>query len=171
MFPATGTPDDAPRQSREVPIPKSILGAAGALMLLTIAVAGIARHTGANHMVLPPTQAVASRDLTFTDRGDGAVVIADAAGGRQVAVVPPETGGFLRGIMRGLVREHRLNDLGPGTSFRLTRWADGRLSIEDPATRERFELAAFGATNEAAFARLLVDEPAADAAPGAGDAR
>ena len=45
------------------------------------------------------------------------------------------------------------------TSFRLTRWADGRLSIEDPTTRESYELEAFGSTNEAVFARFL-PEPA-----------
>ena len=164
MPPASGTQDDAPRSVHEVPIPKSVLAAAAALLLLTIAIAGTARLTGANHITLPPTRAVASRDLTFTDRSDGGIIIADAATGRQVSIVQPETGGFLRGIMRGLGREHRLNDLSPGASFRLTRWADGRLSIEDPATRERFELEAFGPTNEAAFARLLADEP--DAAQG-----
>ncbi len=146
-----------PRSKETVIIPKGVIAAAGALLLFTIALAGAARITGNNHVALPPTEAVASRDLTFTDQPDGGILIDDAVTGRRVALVAPTTGGFLRGIMRGLVREHRLNDLAAGSSFRLTRWADGRLSIEDPATAERFELEAFGPTNEAVFARLLDD--------------
>ena len=39
--------------------------------------------------------------------------------------------------------------------FRLTRYADGRLALDDPSTGAHVELRAFGPTNEAAFARLL----------------
>ena len=144
----------------EVRVPRGALVAAAVLLAFTVAVAGTARLTGRNHVAPTPAQPLLSRDLAFADRADGAVVVTDATTGRPVALVAPETGGFLRGILRGLVREHRLNDLPDGTAFRLTRWSDGRLSIEDPAMRERFELEAFGATNEAAFARFL-DEPQA----------
>ena len=174
--PAGGRPSDVVRDGMR--IPKAVLIAAGGLLVFTMVVAGTARITGNNHVILPQTQVVASRDLTFTDQGDGGIEIADAVTGRHVTTVVPTTGGFLRGIMRGLVREHRLNDLAPGSAFRLTRWADGRLSIEDPTTHERFELEAFGPTNEAVFARLLVDvrQPdqagaaSVDAAPGAAGA-
>ena len=154
-------PSDAPaRSGRDISIPKGVLVAVALLLLFTIGLAATARLTGRNHVTMPPTRAVASCDLTFTDRNDGGVEIADATTGRHVATVAPTTGGFLRGIMRGLVREHRLNDLSAGSAFRLTRWADGRLSIEDPGTRESFELEAFGPTNEAVFAQLLTDDPA-----------
>ena len=156
--PAAGQPA---RRSAEIAVPRGVLVAAGILILFTIALAGTARMTGRSHVVMPPTTAVASRDLTFTDRADGGIGITDATTGRPVTVVAPTTGGFLRGIMRGLVREHRLNELAAGSAFRLTRWADGRLSIADPQTGERIELAAFGPTNEAAFARLLDGVPAA----------
>ena len=164
------SPTDRPaRRSADIVIPRGALAAAAVLILFTIVLAGTARITGHNHVVMPPTTAVASRDLTFTDRADGGVVITDAVTGQPVTVVVPTTGGFLRGIMRGLVREHRMNELATGTAFRLTRWADGRLSIADPATGEHIELAAFGPTNEAVFARLLdgvplVGTPTADAA-------
>ncbi len=143
----------------DIRVPRGLLVGTALLLVFTIGLAGTARLTGANHITMPPTYAVASRDLTFTDQRDGGIEIADATTGHHVATIVPTTGGFLRGIMRGLVREHRLNDLSSGSAFRLTRWADGRLSIEDPATRERFELEAFGSTNEAVFARFLIDEP------------
>ena len=57
--------------------------------------------------------------------------------------------------MRILARERRMNDEGRETPFRLIRWADGRLSIEDPATGRRIDLGAFGAANTQAFARLM----------------
>lgn len=139
-------------------IPKAALIGAGLLMLSAVAVAGACHATGRDHVTLAPSAVVESRDLFFKDLPTGGIDITDAATGQHVALIQPTTGGFMRGVMRGLVRLHRLNELGPGSSFRLTRWADGRLSIEDPATRERFELEAFGPTNETAFARLLASQ-------------
>ena len=43
----------------------------------------------------------------------------------------------------------------PVRPFRLTRWSDGRLSLDDPATGRRIELDAFGPTNTAVFAHLM----------------
>ncbi len=43
----------------------------------------------------------------------------------------------------------------PAIPFHLTRWSDGRLTIDDTATGQLIELEAFGHTNEDAFARLL----------------
>ena len=76
--------------------------------------------------------------------------------GAFVATVPPETNGFLRTLLAGLVRERRREDMGgPATPFRITRWADGRLTVDDTATGRLIELEAFGHTNADAFARLL----------------
>ena len=171
-------PSSAPRAPVEKPIiPTGVVIGAGVLMLFTIAIAGLSRHYHTYHVDMGPTTAVESRDLLFADQRDGGVLITDAKTGQRVELVKPTTGGFLRGIMRGLVREHKLNDLAAGTPFRLTQWADGRLSISDPSTKESFDLEAFGSTNEQAFANLLRDKPqAAQAAkasggsmPGVGD--
>lgn len=140
---------------RQPVFPRGVILGAGALLLASIGLAGTARLTNSNHVVMPPTYPVAQRDLLFVDLADGGVGVRDAATGDLVTKVAPTTGGFLRGIMRGLVRSHRLANLPPHSSFRLTRWADGRLSIEDPATHDRYDLGAFGATNEQVFARLL----------------
>ena len=138
--------------------PRGALVGVGALLAATIAVAGVSRATNANHVEMPPTYPVAAIDLAFKDLPDGGIAVTNAANGHPVATVPPQTGGFLRGIMRALVRGHRRAGDPAGTAFHLTRWADGRLSIEDPMTHESFDLEAFGSTNATVFARFL-DEP------------
>ena len=135
--------------------PKGAIMGIGALMLLTIGIAGSSRMLGLGHIDMGPTTAVESLNLNFKDLPSGGVLVTDADSGKLVSNVLPTTGGFLRGIMRALVRDHDLQQKPAGTSFRLTQWADGRLSIADPATNESFELEAFGHTNEAVFASFF----------------
>ncbi|MGG5888767.1 photosynthetic complex assembly protein PuhC [Falsiroseomonas sp. HC035] len=101
--------------------------------------------------------AVAQRDLHFTDRADGGVSITEAPSGRPVATLEPGEGGFVRGTVRGLVRERRREDIGSAIPFRLTAWQTGQLTLEDQATGRRLDLTGFGQTNSAAFARLLTN--------------
>jgi putative photosynthetic complex assembly protein len=99
---------------------------------------------------------VASRDLRFRDRADGAVTIEDVSNGRPAGLVGPGTkSGFIRGVMRGLARDRYKRGIGDGPPFRLTAWRDGELSLTDLATGRTLELTAFGSTNRAAFAALL----------------
>jgi len=74
------------------------------------------------------------------------------------------SGGFLRGALRALVRHRRLAGLGAEAPFLLVAHADGRLTLEDPATRHRVDLESFGPTNSAVFAQLLAT-PRPAAAP------
>jgi putative photosynthetic complex assembly protein len=117
--------------------------------------AGTARLTGIGTSHVPDGTPVESRDLRFADRSDGAVVISEADTGRVVNVASPGTNGFLRSTMRGLARDRKRRDLGADAPFRLTRWADGRLSLQDEATGRSIDLGAFGATNAAVFAHLM----------------
>jgi putative photosynthetic complex assembly protein len=141
--------------ARQQVFPKGVIMGMGALMLFSIVIAGSARLTNHNHVVMPPTYPIATRDLSFKDLVNGGVDVTDSNTGALIATVAPQTGGFLRGIMRGLIRDHRLQAKAPNSSFHLTQWADGRLSLEDPATHESFELEAFGSTNKEVFARFL----------------
>ena len=135
--------------------PRGALLGAAALMTLAIVAAGTARLTGIGTSHVPEGTPVESRDLRFADRTDGAVVISEAGTGRVVDVASPGTNGFLRSTMRGLARDRKRQDLGAEAPFRLTRWADGRLSLEDEATGRSIDLGAFGATNAAVFAHLM----------------
>lgn len=99
--------------------------------------------------------ALDSRDLLFADRADGGVAVTDARDGRLIVMVAPGQDGFVRGAMRGLARDRKLNALGAAAPFRLTRWADGRMTLEDTATGRMLEMTAFGQTNTEAFMRFL----------------
>lgn len=135
--------------------PRAALVGLGVMVAGTIALAGITHATNAEHVTMPPSSPVAAIDLAFRDLPDGGITVTDAATGRLVSTVAPQSGHFLRGIMRALVLGHRRAGEPDGMPFRLTRWADGRLTIADPSTRESFELEAFGSTNEKVFADFL----------------
>ena len=129
----------------------------GAALLLLVAVLTIlGRPDGGAPASRLGARPVASVDLRFEDRADGAVVVRRAGeGGETVAVLAPGEDGFMRATMRGLARERLRGDLGPEAPFRLSAWPDGGLILEDLATRRALDLRAFGATQVEAFARLL----------------
>lgn len=100
----------------------------------------------------PPSTIIAERILRFEDRADGAVVARE--NDNTVAVFEGEQG-FVRGILRGFARNRRMQGVGPNEPFHLAGWADGRVTLDDMATRQRFELQAFGTTNVGVFIGLL----------------
>jgi putative photosynthetic complex assembly protein len=142
--------------------PRGALRLAAALVVVTLALVAAVRlglvertPSAAEERVLAHTAPTAERLLLFRDRDDGAVVIDDATTGARVAEIGREGGGFIRGVMRGLARERRQHGVGAAPPFRLTEWRNGALSLTDTATGRVIELGSFGATNRAAFARLL----------------
>jgi putative photosynthetic complex assembly protein len=137
------------------PVPRGPLLAIGALVLATLIGAGFARLTGVGTQRLPDAPAVQVRELLFDDRADGSVSIREAGSGRVVATVAPGTGGFLRGTMRGLVRERKRQGIGDDVAFRLVGHADGRLTLEDPATGRQIDIGSFGPANSSSFAQLM----------------
>jgi putative photosynthetic complex assembly protein len=102
-----------------------------------------------------PSAIVASYELRFEDRADGAVLVYSEPADRLVQTLPPGTNGFVRGVLRGLARERRAEQIGPTAPFKLTRWADGRLSLDDPSTNRHVDLEVFGPTNAGAFAAIF----------------
>lgn len=137
------------------PFSRGVLIGAALLVGVSIVAAATARLTGIGRTQLAEVEPVESLDLRFEDRSDGAVAVYAADDGQVVTVLPPGTNGFVRGVLRGLARERMLHEQGSETPFRLTRWADGRLSIDDPATGRQIDLGGFGPTNAQAFGRLL----------------
>jgi putative photosynthetic complex assembly protein len=139
-------------------VPRGALIGAGALIGMTLMMVALVR-LGIIDIRPEPEAAVSQRlVLQFEDGADGSVVVHDVGDGEVLTVLQPGEGGFTRGVLRALVRERRQHDIGATKPFALTRWQDGRLSLEDLSTGRRIDLGAFGPTNAAAFARLLVDE-------------
>ena len=88
--------------------------------------------------------------LQFVDQPDGAVHVVDA-GGQLRARIEAGEGGFLRGTLRGLVRERRLTSASMSPGFELRRFADGRVELVDLATTRSIDLLAFGQRNAGVF--------------------
>lgn len=135
--------------------------AVGAVVLAILAIVTFNRVTGAapDSGLPPPTGVpVLARDLRFQDRADGAVLVLDVAdtSGRQLETFEPESGHFVRAMLRSFARERRRADQGgTETPFRLAAWPDGRLTLGDLATGRMVDLGAFGPANAGVFARLL----------------
>ena len=137
------------------PFPRAALvGAATLIVGSIIAVtAGRYKDIGVTHM--PTASIVTTRNLRFEDRDDGAVVVFDVDAQRQIERFAPGTNGFVRGVMRGLARGRRAEGIGSEPPFRLNRWSDGRMSLDDPSTGTKINLEVFGPTNAAPFAHLM----------------
>jgi putative photosynthetic complex assembly protein len=137
-------------------VPRGALLGAGALLLVTFALAAHARVTNASDASQAPAPAVVQQvELRFEDRSDGSVAVLEASTSREVHVVPPAEGGFVRGVMRGMFRTRKLESIPAQGHFRLTLYTDEALVLEDPHSGRRVDLRSFGPTNEAAFSRML----------------
>ena len=134
--------------------PRLALVAVGVVLVMSLAMAGAGR-LGIGRTELQDSAAVTVRELRFADRPDGGIDVFEGRDGRSIFVVPPGTNGFLRGVLRGLARDRRRADLGAEIPFRLVRSADGRLSLDDPATGRHVALEVFGPDNYQVFADLL----------------
>lgn len=137
------------------PLPRATLLGAGALVAFTLVAVAVARLGGIETAPVPSVPSLESRDLRFLDQADGAVAVYDLEDGSTVALLPAGSNNFIRGALRGLARERKRQDIGMEPPFRVTRWADGRYTLEDTATQRMIDLRAFGSTNVQAFADLL----------------
>lgn len=143
------------------PFPRGMLAAAVGVVVLTLMLTGAVGlglverpRTAMAERIEAHVAPMQSRDLRFEDRADGALVVREGA--RVVETIAPgSNNGFVRGVLRGLARDRKMRGIGQEPAFRLTRWANGSLSLTDTATARTIELGSFGATNRAAFAKLL----------------
>ena len=143
--------------------PPWVLGAAGGIVGITlIVVFGVrlgvlpARPTAPELRAEAHVGVVKSADFIFADRADGALVANDANTGKPALVLEPgSNSGFIRGVMRGLMRERQLHEVSRHGAVTVTQWADGALTLKDKSTGRVIELGSFGGTNRAAFAQLL----------------
>lgn len=141
-------------------VPRGALLGAGALILATLTLAATVRLSGAQIRPAPVVPRY-ERDLWFLDRPGGAVGVLDARTAREIAVLAPGTNGFVRATVRTMAQERLTRHIDSSEPFHLAADGSGRIVLADPATGRTIELEAFGATNAAAFARLLT-APAED---------
>lgn len=152
----------------EIRVPRGPLLGALAVVLVagSAAVAGRVFGVGATREGVPAAGAPAAtlverRVLRFADAPDGGILVYDAASNTLATRVAPGGDGFLRGTLRAMARERMLAGVGPVPPFVLTRWTDGRLTLDDSATRMHIAVSSFGPTQVASFERLMAATPVA----------
>ncbi len=124
----------------------------GSMLLLVLLLVGWARWQGVSARQAD-APALWQRALHFADGPAGEVLAIDAQSGERIATFQGEQG-FLRSTLRSLVRERKREGLGPQEPLLLIGRSDGRLTLVDPATRQRIDLEAFGPSNVAVFLGL-----------------
>ncbi|MBY0335825.1 MAG: hypothetical protein K2X11_04385 [Acetobacteraceae bacterium] len=125
---------------------------AGLVIATTLVVVGPGKLLSPTPELGLPAQ---SRDLRFDDRADGSVVVTDARTGEEIQRYPSGDAAFIRGALRALTRERRMEEIGREAPFVVARWPDGRITLQDAATGRSVELLAFGITQAETFARFL----------------
>ena len=145
----------------EQPFPRGALIGAGLLVAFSLGAVGAVRLGLLDSPALQPAGATTAaarpltvREVRFLDRADGAVVIEDVASDRST-IIAPGSGGFVRGVVRGLARDRRARGVGQRPAFRLTEWSNGRVTLDDTATGKRLDLNGFGPTNRTAILDVL----------------
>jgi putative photosynthetic complex assembly protein len=139
-------------------LPRGVLLSIAALVAVTFAAVALVRWSGVD-IRMPDAQAAQTRALQFIDRPDGGISVVDADSGREVTTLHGENG-FVRGALRALARERRMRGLDGSQPFMLIGRADGRLTLDDPATGQRIDLESFGPMHAGRFAQLLRAHPA-----------
>ncbi len=137
-------------------LPKLPLYAAIGLVLASLVVVGGQRIGVLGSPPVAETRqatATLTQDLRFFDEADGAVRVAVVGGPDRT--IPTASGGFVRGVLRSLVRERRAQGLGSEQPFRVTQWSDGAVTIQDLATGRTLNLNAYGPTNRLDFLALI----------------
>jgi putative photosynthetic complex assembly protein len=145
-------------EQKEQSFPHSALLALATLVgisLLLVIFGKISGNTESTNLVSEETMIEQNRDLRFVDVEGGVVIVYDATDHSKVRTLAPGTENFIRGVLRGLVRERRSLELGDESPFRLMNIGNGQLVLQDLATKRQINLNAFGQTNASSFAQLF----------------
>lgn len=134
-------------------IPRTLLLGMFALAMVALALTTFASLTGRAPVGQPkPAEIVESRTIVIEGAGSKAVSVYDAGG---TVIADLDHGGFIAVVQNGLERERMKQNVTGNPTVELVRYANGRLSLQDPATGWSVELGNFGGDNKAAFERLL----------------
>jgi putative photosynthetic complex assembly protein len=139
-------------------VPRIMVRGMFAMIAAILAIVAYASYTDRPLQSAPPVAAIISeRAILLHSDMSGAARVLDAHG-TLIADLDAESGGFVAGIDRVIIRERTKVGADMGAPLLLQLREGNRLSLLDPATGWSAELMGFGATNSRVFARLL-DQP------------
>ena len=146
------TPSRPTDPNREM-IPARLLVAMLILALSSLALVSFAVVTGRETVGRPkPATILSERIIHLVGRDAQAVTVTDAD---DTLLFDLPHGGFITVIQNGLERERTVARVDQSLPVRLVHYANGRLTVIDPATGWSVELGNFGVDNRAAFQKLL----------------
>ncbi len=142
-------------------VPRGAIIGAGILIATTIIIVGFNQY---QKSVSPPdpgmfaeVSAVDERMVRFPVNAQGeAIAVVDAETGERIAVLEPSDG-FVKTVLMSMSFNRRRDGYEGDPVFRLVRWEDARISIQDVETGVVINLGAFGPANKAVFERFLPD--------------
>lgn len=137
--------------------------------ILAIWLAGMGLHAMAPERSGPPgvstdllrddaTRPTAMRMIRFSPDGTG-FIARDDVDSTLIGDLAFERDGFIVSTVRSLNRARRAAEIDLSQPYRLTRWNNGQILLEDPSTGAQIELSAFGRTNVRAFTHLFEARP------------
>ncbi|GBR75341.1 photosynthetic complex assembly protein PuhC [Acidiphilium acidophilum] len=142
--------DDAPPH-----VPRWAVIAAGCLMLGTVALATISRLTTPAYTLPPATAPIMA--LRFLQTPAQALIVQNAATGKQITTLAPSADAFLRTTLRTMIEARLADGFSRTAPFLLIPAAHGVLMLDDPTTGEHIDLQAFGPSNSGQFKALMHD--------------
>lgn len=141
------------------PIPRLLLGGAAGLLGFAVLAVAVGREAGVGLTHMAPARVVEAVEIRVDDEADGSIAIREDRTGRLIATVEKGQDNFIRATLRGFAQSRLREGLTREKPFRLTRFDDGSLELDDTLTGRKVNLGAFGPTNAQAFARMM---PAGD---------
>ncbi len=136
-------------------VPRGPLIGAVLLVALVFGVAIQARVSGKTASEEPVTAVAQQRQVRFDPQADGTLAVVDVNGNREIVRLSSEKNGFIFGMLRGIKQKRDVAHTDPAVPFRITRWQDGRMTLDDPSTGMHVAVSSFGPTQIASFQQLF----------------
>ncbi len=141
-------------------IPRGVLIGAGLLIATTITFVGVVQYQKRNdpavenELFANATQ-VHERFIKFPVNADGKLSLVVDANTGEVIDELVISDGFIRTVLMSMSFDRRRDGVEEDPIYRLVRWDDSRVSLEDPTTGVIINLGAFGYQNKSVFERFL----------------
>ncbi len=145
-------------QSVRNDVPRAAIIGAAVMISIVMAAVGTAQfeklHNPSPPPVIDESQISAVRDLRFIEGVTGVTVVYDAQSGQPIENLR-ENDGFIRTVLASMAFDRSRQKINEVPVFRLVRWKDGRVSLQDKTIGRQINLGAFGGPNKAVFERFL----------------
>jgi putative photosynthetic complex assembly protein len=152
-------PEPGTSADSTIKVPRAPLIGAAVLALLAYSIAISARVFGVGAAVEPVSVPIEERAIRFMAQPDGSLEVMDVNTGREIVRLTSDGGnGFLFGALRGITYKRSIARVAPETPFALTRWQNGKITLDDPSTGMHIAVNSFGPTQVASFERLFAAE-------------